>query len=150
MRTPSGVPDPALAELHDVEFEGRYRRPALPLDPLLALAPPELHGRFREGAGAGRPEDALGSIAALMPAGDDQLVEIDHVVGMQMRQQHGVELGAGAAGAEQPLRHARAAVDQEAPLAGADQARRPEAALIHLRTAGAQERDAHLPQAPRS
>ena len=56
-------------------------------------------------ASAGRPKDALRAVSSLVPAGDDQLEQIDDVIRVQMRQEHGIRLPAAAAGSEQPLRH---------------------------------------------
>ena len=89
------------------------------------------------------PEDPLRAVAALVPARDDQLVEVDQMVGMEVGQQQRIERRAGGAGADQALGHARAAVDQEAPVAVADQARRAVAPGMDLRAAGAEQRDLH-------
>ena len=72
-------------------------------------------------------------VASLMPAGDDQLIEIDHVIRVQVGQQQGFSSPApDKPGSGHPLGHARAAVDQEAPVADADQARRAEAMRVNL------------------
>ena len=80
-------------------------------DALLELLLPERHGALDEAPGAGRPEDAVRPVAALMPARDDELIEIDDVVGMKMGKEDGVEGAAGRAGRDQTLRRAGAAID---------------------------------------
>ncbi len=60
-----------------------------------------------------------------------------------MGQQDRIERGAGAAGRDQALGDARAAVDEKGQPAREDQARRSEAVSVDLRTAGAEQRDQH-------
>ena len=51
--------------------------------------------------GAGRAEDARGTIPSLVPTGEDQLKQIDDVVGVQVGQEHGAQLRPGEVGARQ-------------------------------------------------
>src|SRR5262249_42154946 len=131
------------ADLGDIDLERRRRWPELMGDALLELGTPERHQSLDEPPRALGPIDPLRPIAALMPARDHQLEEIDDMVGMQMREQDRVEGRAAAAGGDQPLGGARAHVDQELPALVLDQARRSEAVGVALRTAGSEQRDPH-------
>ena len=63
----------------DLDIKGGGRGPLLMGDALLQLALPHRHGAVDEGAGAGRADDPLGPVAALVPARHHQLEEVDQV-----------------------------------------------------------------------
>mgnify|MGYP006185517527 CR=1 FL=1 len=63
-------------------------------------------------------------VAPLVPRRDDELVEIDDVVGMQVRQQQRVEPAPRHAGGHEALGHAGAAVDQHLRVGPQDYLRR--------------------------
>jgi len=117
--------------------------PTLMRDALVELGAPEREKAIDETPRAARPEDALRPVAALMPARDDELEEIDDVIGMKMGQEDGVERAARGAGGDQPLRRARAAIDEEGAIAMADEAGRAEPLGIALRAAGAKQGELH-------
>src|SRR5207237_7087042 len=112
----------------------RRRGPLLVGDALLELGAPEREQPVDETPRARRTEDSLCPVAALMPARDDELEEIDDVIGMKMGQENGVERRARGAGGDQPLRRAGAAVDQEGAAGVAHQAGRAEPPGVAMRT----------------
>src|SRR3546814_17805797 len=91
-------------------FRSRLGRgPLLMRDAQRQLRLPEGHQPLDIAPGARRPVDRQRPVAALVPGGDDELVEVDQVVGVQVRQQQRVELAPGRAGSQQALRHPGAA-----------------------------------------
>ena len=82
-------------------------------DALLVFGLPHRQHRIDHAPRARGAEHALRPVAALVPARDDELEQVDDMIRMQMREEHRVDRGTVAAGAEQPLRDAGAAIDQE-------------------------------------
>ncbi len=134
----------ARGDFRDVDFQGARRRPLFMRDALLKLRLPQRQQPIDEALGADRPEHALRPVAALMPARDHQLEQIDDVVGMQMREQHGVEIAARGTGGDQALRDTGAAIDEIGFAGVAHEIGGPEPVGIALRTAGAEEGQLHL------
>ncbi len=62
--------------------------------------------------GALRAIDQMRPVTPLMPARDDQLEQIDGVIGMQVSKKNGINFGTAAAGGIEALGDARAAIDQ--------------------------------------
>ena len=129
--------------LHHLGGETGGVRPPLMRHPQRALVLPQFQQAVDEGARALRPVDPLRHLAVLVPARDDQLVQVDQMVGMQVGQQHRVQAAARAAGADQPLGDPRAAVDQHRHRAVPHQAGRTVALGVALRAAGAEQGDFH-------
>ena len=67
-------------------------------DALLEFRLPQLQQSIDIALGALRPVHILRPVAALMPARNDELKQIDDMVGMKMGEKDGVDIGAAAAG----------------------------------------------------
>jgi hypothetical protein len=78
-----------------------------------------------------------------MPGGDDELVEIDQVIGVQVGDEEGGDVAAGHPGGEQALRHAGSAIDEQRGLAVADQVRGSHALGRYHRASGAEQDELH-------
>ena len=77
--------------------------------------------------------------ATLVPARDEKLIEIDDVVGMVMRDDERIDVGAALACRDEPLRDTRAAIDEEARGRAGHEMRRPGAHRRGDRAAGAEK-----------
>jgi hypothetical protein len=113
----------------------------------LELRLPVRQHAIHEAARPLRAEDALPARAALVPGRNDELEEIDDVVGVEMREEDGVDVAPGRPRAEETLCHARAAVDEKGLVFVAQKIRRTVALRRALRAPGAEKRHLHASSA---
>src|SRR5260221_5575242 len=103
-------------------------------DALLELGTPQGQHSIDETPRSRRAKNTLRPVAALMPARNHELKEVDNVVGMKMGKKDRVECASGRPRRDEALGRAGAAIDQKRVSIMAYQIGGAEALRIALRT----------------
>ena len=108
-------------------------------DALLELGTPQRQHSIDETPRSRRAKNTLRPVAALMPARNHELKQVDNVVGMKMGKKDRVERASGRPRRDEALGRAGAAIDQKCVSIMAHQIRGAKTLGIALRTARAEQ-----------